>query len=150
MIKEDLSPAERESMIKEDLSPAERESMIKEDLSPAELEELLLAKISEYGAKVEELQEAGIKEARAKIKYSVEYAKEYLKIKATKKEDGKGRTDKEAEAYATLNTAELELEYEIAKAQRRAIEEAIKNLALEIDALRSIYSFKKVELEKTV
>lgn len=123
---------------------------VKRDVTPAELEELLLKLVSEYGARIEELHEAIIKEAHAKIKYDLEYAKEYLKAKAQRKEDGKAVTDKEAESQAIIATSELQLQYEIAKAQRRAIEEMLNNITTEIDILRSIYSFKKAELERTV
>ncbi len=123
---------------------------IKKDFTPIELEELLLRLVSEYGRTVEELQEAGIAEANAKIKFDVEYSKEYIKAKTQKREDCKNITDKEAEAQAIITTAGLQLEYEIAKAKRRAIEETLKNISTEIDIIRSIYSFKKVELERTV
>lgn len=123
--------------------------MIK-DFTPSELEEILLKLISEYGAKIEELQEATIKEANAKIKLDIEYAKEYLNSKTQKKEDGKNVTDKEAEARAVIATSNLALEYEIAKVERRVVEESLKNISTQIDILRSIYSFRKTELERTV
>lgn len=123
---------------------------LKREITPSELEEILLRLISEYGAKIEELQKAVIEEANAKIKFDIEYSKEYLKAKTQKKDDGKGITDKEAEAFAIIATSKLELEYEIAKAHRRAIEEVLKNISTEIDIIRSIYSFRKAELERTM
>lgn len=124
------------------------EIKLNRDFTPAEIEEMLLKLISEYGKKIEELQNAAIDEANKKIKFNVEYAKEYLKAKTMKKEDGKSMTDKEAEAIAIMRTSEYELEYEIGKAKRRTLEEILKNISTEIDILRSIYSFKKAELER--
>jgi hypothetical protein len=121
---------------------------VKMDLTPIEIENMLIELTNEYARKIEELKNILIQEAEAKVKLSFEYSKEYLLAKTSKKENGKSITDKEAEAKANLATAELELNYEILKAQRRAIEESLNNISIEIELLRSIYSFRKVEYEK--
>ena len=121
---------------------------VKRDLTPIEIENLLIELTNEYARRIEELKNILIQEAEAKVKLSLEYSKEYLLAKTKKKEDRKPVTDKEAEAIASIATADLELNYEILKAQRRAIEESLNNISTEIELLRSIYSFRKVEYEK--
>lgn len=124
--------------------------MFRADLTPLELEELLAKLLNDYATKIEELSVALKEEAELKSKYSEEFSKEYIKAKLQGKEDGRKATDKEAEAIAITKTSSLELAYELAKSKRRVIEEVLEHIRFELDILRSIYSFRKAELERTV
>lgn len=125
--------------------------MFRPDLTPLELEELLSKLLNDYATKIEELSIALKEEAELKSKYSEEFSKEYIKAKLQSQEDkSKKMTDKEAEAIAIMKTSSLELAYELAKSKRRVIEEVLDHIRFELDILRSVYSFRKTELERTI
>lgn len=125
--------------------------MFRPDLTPLELEELLSKLLNDYATKIEELSIALKEEAELKSKYSEEFSKEYIKAKLQSQEDkSKKMTDKEAEAIAIMKTSSLELAYELAKSKRRVIEEVLDHIRFELDILRSVYSFRKAELERTI
>lgn len=125
--------------------------MFRPDLTPLELEELLSKLLNDYATKIEELSIALKEEAELKSKYSEEFSKEYIKAKLQSQEEkSKKITDKEAEAIAIMKTSSLELAYELAKSKRRVIEEVLDHIRFELDILRSVYSFRKAELERTV
>ncbi len=123
--------------------------MIREGITPAQIEEEMQRLLSEYGREVEVLKDLAVEEAKKKIEFEVAYAKAYLLAKTERREDGKLPTDKEAESKAVLETATLQAEYEAQKSLRRAAEEKINLIKLQIEVLRSIYSFLKSEFERT-
>ena len=115
-------------------------------MTPIEINDRLMELLNELGQQNEEYTQQYILYINAVNKYKLEYAKAYLQNKA---DMGKA-TVNEIDAATTIQVADIKLDADIQEALLKAQREKLEALKIEIDTLRSVLSFQKSELDRTM